>query len=313
MAKLKLKKPKLKLKKPSKKLFTSTKLIASVLVVLGLGGLGYSGYYYYQNIFTDYDRVFYSMIDKSLNTNSVLRSTEQTAANRVDTQTVQLNFAPGPQLHTMSKLEQIASGSRQNSVVETETYADKENDYIQYSNIQIPEADGSFADYSKLLNTWAKRTGDDPDGNSQVQFLNEATFTFIPFGNFSDDQRAMLIGMMKDKKVYKLNQPKINYDEGRPVMTAVASINPKKFVEVMVEYHKLTGVGNLDQLDPEQYEDRNSFSIQVEIDVLSRHLMTIGYPSGDRTERFYAYGVVKELNLPEQTISIEELQGRLQN
>lgn len=313
MSKPKLKKPTIRLKKPSKKFFTSTKFLASLLVILGLGGFGYSGYYYYQNVFTDYDRVFYSMIDKSLNTSSVYRTTLQTDLNnRKENQNVQIVFSPEPRVHSTTQLEQIAGQSRAKSIVGTETYGDKETDYVQYTNITIPGNDGQNTDYSKLLNTWAKRSGTDEMGQKQAQFMNDAAFTFIPFGNFPDDKRAELIALMKEKKVYDLLQPNINYDDSRPVMTVVASINPRKFVEVMVEYQKLTGIGNLDQLNPLDYEDRNVFGIELHIDVISRHLKKITFPEGDRVESFYGYGAVKEVEFPKQTISVEELQGRLQ-
>ena len=312
MSKFKLKKLRIKLKKPTKKTLVSSKVLIGLLLILTLGGFGYSGYYWYDNSFTDTNRIFYGMIDKSLNTNAVMRTAEQSGANRTETQTVHLSFSPEIALHTTTGLDQITSQNREKSSVETETYGSKESDYVQYTNINIPSTEGEATDYSKVLNTWAKRSGTDESGENQVQFLNEAAFTFVPFGNFPSDKRAELVNMLKEKDVYKVTNTKIEYQNGRPVLSGVVAINPSKFVEVMRKYAEFTGVGNVGQLDPSQYEDRNSFTIQIKIDVISRHLLEIKYPNGDRTEKYYAYGSKRPVVFPKQTISVDELQAKLQ-
>lgn len=315
MAKLKLKKPNLKIKKPTKagikSTIVSTKFLVSLLVILALGSFGYSGYSWYNNTFIDKEDIFYGMLDKSLNTTSVLRTIEQDGDGKTEKQSVYLSFSPGFALHTQSRLEQITQ-DRERSSVSTETYGTKESDFVRYTEINVPKSEGDNTDYTKVLNTWAKRTNNDPSANNQSQFLDEAAFTFVPFGNFSDAKRAELVGKLREKKVYQLSGSKITYENGRPVYTGLASINPRGFVEVMRDYTAATGVGNLDQLDPSQYEDKNSFTIQVKIDVISRHLTLIQFPNGERTENYDAYGLTKKLDIPSQYISTEELQSRLQ-
>lgn len=313
MAKFKLKKPnlKLKLKKPRKINTQSTGFIATVFVVLALVGFGVSGYYWYNNIFTDKEQIFYDMIDKSLNTSSVLRTVEQNGGGKTEKQSVLVGYSPDIIAHTASKLEQI-SQSRQRSSVATETYGSRDADYVRYTGIVIPTTERDNTDYSKVLNTWAKRSNTDNFGAKQSQFLDEVTFTFIPFGNFPNDKRAELIQKLKDKKVYQLHDTKITYENGRPVYTGLASINPRGFVEVMRDFANSTGIGDSTQLDPEQYENKNSFTIQLKIDVISRHLTAIKYPNGDRDEKYVSYGLNKKLEVPTNYISIDELQGRLQ-
>lgn len=317
MAKLKLKKPnlKLKIKKPTKAGFKSTikstKFLVSLLLILGIAGFGYTAYYRYNNTFMDKESIFYGMLDKSLNTSSVLRSIEQDGGGKTEKQSIYLSFAPQITLHTKSSVEQITQ-SREHSLVATETYATKDSDFIRYTNIDVPKSEGDKTDYTKVLDTWAKRANNDPSGNKQSQFLDEAAFTFVPFGNFPDGKRAELVNNLRNRKVYQLTDTKITYDNGRPVYAGSVSINPRGFVEVMRDYAVATGVGNLDQLDPSQYENKNIFTIQVKIDVISRHLTLIQYPKGDRTEHYDAYGLYKKLDVPTKYISVEELQGRLQ-
>jgi hypothetical protein len=321
MAKLKLRKPNLKTGKPNfkvkkptkaglKSAVVSTKFLTIALVILGLGGFGYSGYYWYSNIFIDTDRIFYDMVDKSLNTQSVMRSIEQKAEGRTENQSILVSFSPTISLHSRSTLEQITQ-SREQSAVSTETIGTKESDYIRYTNIVIPKDEGGKTDYSTVVNTWAKRSNE-TEGQKQSQFLDEAVFTFIPFGNFPEDKRAELIKIFKEKNVYKITGDKIEWTNGRPILRATVSIQPRGLVEVMREYAKSTGVGNLEQLDPTQYDDKNSFSIQVKVDVISRHLKQITYPTGDRIENYDSYGINRAITPPQNPISIDELQSRLQ-
>lgn len=312
MAKIKLKKPNLKIKKPTKtgiiKAVKSTKFLVSMMVILALGGFGYSGYYWWVNNFMDKNDIFYGMLDKSLNTSSVLRTVKQKDSGRTEQQSVYLRYAPGVVFNSKSSLEQVDQ-NRNLSKVSTESFANKNGDYIRYTDISISNTPNDQADYTKLLNTWAKRSDNTNEGS---QFLNEAAFTFVPFGNFSDEIRAGMIAKLREKNVYELSSEKIVFENGRPIYTALASISPRSFVDVMRDYAKETGIGNLDQLDPDQYDPKNSFTIQIKIDVISRHLKQIDYPTGDRSEIYEAYGLFREVNEPKSYISIEELQSRLQ-
>ena len=65
-------------------------------------------------------------------------------------------------------------------------------------------------------------------------------------------------------------------------------------------------------LNPEQYGDKHSFGIQVQIDMLSRHLRQISYPGESRKEVYQAYGLNRNIELPRSAISIEELQSKIQ-
>ena len=71
---------------------------------------------------------------------------------------------------------------------------------------------------------------------------------------------------------------------------------------------------DLSQLDPKAYEDADSITFNVKIDILSRHLKSIefGGNTTGRVETYSNYGQRRNVGLPDQAISIDELQGRLQ-
>ncbi len=297
-------------KKRPKDFLLSTKFLATVLVVVGLAGFAMSGYYWYQKSFTNTDRIFYGMISKSLDTRSITRTIVQEEASRTDAQNTFLQFSPETMVGTKASVEQVDT-NRQASRVATETIGTKTADYIRYTDVSLPNSDSNSVDYSKIVNIWAKRDNN-PEQGEVPQTLNEASFTFVPFGNFSPDDRQKIINLIKEKQAYTLSNDNIVYENGRPILTLNASIKPKALVEVMREYAEMTGIGNKDQLDPSQYSNSSTFTIKLRIDVITRHLKQVVYPNDERTEDYDAYGLTLRLAEPKESISVDELQGKLQ-
>lgn len=297
------KKPKLSLR--------STKLWTFALLIGGIGIFAAGSYVWYTSIYTNPDRIFYGMINKSLETSSITRSVLQEESGRTETQQYLVTFSPTPMVQSRSKVEQVDE-TRNKSAVATESIGNNDVDYVRYTAINVPQVEGApQQDYSKILNTWARREAN-PEQGQEAQFLNEAIFTFVPFGNFSQENRAKLVNMMQEKKVYQLKSGKIRYENSRPVYEVNVSINPQGLVAVLKEYASLTGLGNMDQLDPTQYENSNSFDVKMEIDMMSRHLRQINYPGDTRVETYMAYGLLRKIESPTNTITLEELQGRIQ-
>jgi hypothetical protein len=312
LKKLSLRRPRIKLKKPTKAGLKSTKLLVTILLLSGTVLFAGSAYVWYKNIFSDTDRVFYGMIDNSLGTESVTRTVTQSESSRTIDQTYYMAFTPKTLIESSSTIEQI-SPDRSKSSVTTRTIGQQDTDFVQYSDISIPPSQNSGnSDFSKVLNQWAKRQKNEETGE-QAQFLNEAIFTFIPFGNFSSENRDVLVNMIREKKVYTLSNPSVSYQQGRPIMDVTVSIKPKALIEVLREYSIMSGIGDKELLNPADYERAGNVGVQIKIDMLSRHLTEISFPGQTRKETYGSYGLNRNIVVPTQTISVEELQGRLQN
>ncbi len=301
-------------KLPTRKLkinFKSIRLWTVTLLVVSLGVLGAGLYMWYENIYSDEERIFYGMIEKSLATDSISRTIIQNEATRTEQQDYFLTFSPDPVVKSRSEVEQVDQ-NREKSIVETETIGTRDTDYIRYTNIVVPPNSQDTTDYNKVLGDWAYRSSDEEKGQS-AQFLNEAIFTFIPFGNFNQADRGELVKLIRDKEVYQLSKDgKIIYENGRPVYNVTVSIKPRSLVEVLKKYAEYTDIGDMSMLNPEQYDDQYSFSIQVKIDMLSRHLREIGYPGDVRKEVYQSYGLNRNIELPNDAITVEQLQQDLQ-
>lgn len=315
LKKLKIKKPKFKkptrqsLKSGFKSTVKSVKLWTIVAFLLGVAGFSYSSKYYYENIFTDNEKVFYGMIDKSLNVTNYVREVNQSSSIQSEKQRLLVNFTPEPYVFMETDLEQ--NQNRILSSVKTQNIGTRDSDYISYKEINIPGADGHLQDYSSALDVWAKRNSAETQ-TGDAQFLNEAIFTFIPFGNFSESQRSEILTKLKDEGVYKLHSFDMEYKDYRPIMNGQAMMNPRKYISLMKSYAEQSNIGNLDQLDPENYPDKNTFNIVFKIDMLSGRLMQINYPTDGRIETYEAYNVDKPVEIPQNYIGIDELQQRLQ-
>lgn len=313
----KLRVPKVKLRKPArptkqgfKRKLKSTKTWTVVMLLAGLVLFGGSAYAWYDKIFSDPERVFYGMLSRSLESDTVTRTVTQDESSRNVNQTYYISFSPETMIESSSTITQIGQ-DRSSSSVTTKTIGQKDTDYVQYSDIQIPQSQGG-KDFSNVLNQWAKREKNEESGQ-QAQFLNEAIFTFIPFGNFSQENRTELLDMIRAKKVYKISEGEVSYQNGRPVMEMNVSIKPKALIEVLVQYAELSGVGDRDLLNPEDYERAADVGVRIKVDMMSRHLTEIAFPGQTRKETYTAYGLNRRIEVPKQSITVEELQSRLQD
>ena len=289
--------------------FKSTVLWSSLLFLLGVGVFVAGGYIWFNKTANDGEQLFYSMLSRNLEIDSVSRMITQNESGREESQDYFLTFSPSPAVYTSSKVSQITQ-SRENSTVATEMIGLKSIDYVRYTDVQVPKSDGDNTDYSKILNTWARREANAGEGQ-EAQFLNEAVFTFVPFGNFDQAQKQKFINMIKEKKVYELNPGKVVYDGMRPMYSMNVTVNPRQLVTVMKEYSEVTGLGNKDTLNPEEFQDQYVFTIRLKIDPISRHLVELSYPGTTRVEKYVGYGVDLPIEAPAQTIPIAELQSRI--
>lgn len=296
------------LKKPNLSRLRTTETLILVLFFVGGVIFGTAGFVWYKHIFSNTERVFYGMLEKNLETDSVTRSVHQTQGAQTTNQSYYTEFSPKPLIESISKVEQVGRDRKVTSVT-THTVATKDSDYVQYTEINLAASDQG-RDFSKLLNQWAQRTENEETGE-KPQFINEAIFTFIPFGNLSQENREDLLQLIKQKKVYEFRNGDISYQEGRPIMTMIVTIKPKALIEVLLEYSKMTGIGDQDMLDPAQYENAGNVGLELKIDMLSRHLQEINFPGQTRSEKYTAYGLNRSVKLPTNTISIDELQSRV--
>lgn len=279
----------------------------SLAVLAGIVLLAASGYYWYNNVLTNPDRILSGMLDKSLQTTAVDRTISQTQGDSTVSQDVQTTYGPQVASRSVTNLSQITSLGR--TKVVTETIGTQNDDYVRYTDVTIDNPTNK-RDFKDVLNTWGTRKNN-PETGEQVSFLNTALFVAVPFGNLNVNQRNDLNAEIKKNNLYKYKEAKLTYEKGRPVMTYTMDLNPKALVTVLAKYAEITGIGDKSELNPAAYEGVDTINVKLSVDALSRHIKTIEFVDSARTETYHSYNAASSIVIPNKTIPVDELQSRL--
>lgn len=310
----KRKKSKSSKKTSSKSIFSfkkmnSTRLAINLVVLFCVILVGFSGWLWWTKIFMNPDRVLGDTISNGLKTRSITKHVNQTGQNGGVDQVSYLSFyPPAASSQTVTVLTQ-GSGSNTASIT-TETIGINDADFVKYS--EIKGADGLIASdkLNSLLGVWAKREQNSSTG-AQTTFLNETIFGVVPIGNLNPEQKNQLEELINQKNIYTYSNAEKKIENKRPVYVYEMSINPADLVSIIQEYVKLTGIGDPAQLDPSQYQGASAIQIKFTIDIISRQLVKVEYPTG-RTETYSGQNLYRPTQIPNETIPIDELEKRLQ-
>ena len=313
MKKLSIRKPRVSRKSISKesikKATLGFKQTVGLLVVGSLLLFGASGYYWYQNIFTDPDRILSDMLDKSLQTSSLYRSVSQKSGQGSVDQELFTSFSPEVIAHSITRLQEINDLGR--TTVVTETIGTQDTDIVRYTDINIEGQSNVKRNFDNVLNAWGKRVAD-PQNGQTVSFLNDALFVVVPFGNMNSSQRSEMKDEIQKVNLYDYTSAKKSNENGRPMMTYAIDLDPKALVGVLAKYVKISGIGDDTSLNPAAYEGATRIQIELKVDMLSRHVKSIDFVNSGRNEEYKGYNLRREVEFPSETIDINELQMRLQ-
>ncbi|MBI5357853.1 hypothetical protein HZB74_03340 [Candidatus Saccharibacteria bacterium] len=305
-------KSKLSFKKSLKKPKISQRYLLSGLFVLAVAVFCLSGWLYWTKVLADADRVLNDSIAKNLGINSVTRHVVQADSSGGIEQTAHLSFfAPDALARSKTELTQKTS-ARNEAKVTTETIGTKSTDYVRYVSVDGADGLAGADNLKKLIGTWAKREAD-PEKGATTDFLNESLFGIVPFGRLTDDAKKQLIDKINEKDLYKYSSATREIKNLRPVYVYRMSIKTEDLVEILSEYARLTGLADPSQFNPKDYEGSPPISVDITIDVLSRNLTSVTYNATNRTEEYSGWNLYKPSDLPNDAISIEELQKRMEN
>lgn len=294
-----------KTKKPTQNISFSQAIL--LVVVLALTALGACCFYWYNSVFTNTDRVFDDMLNKSMQTTSIYRNVYQESGRNTVEQSIYTGFSPKTVAESTTKLED--NSTRNKTQVTTQTIGTPKEDYIRYTSIDIGGKQLNGLD--QVLGVWGTRQSNEETGAS-VSFLSDALFVVVPFGNLNEQQRAAMTKEIKDTQLYKIKDATTDFSNGRPTAEYTVSINPQSLIKVLVKYIEITGQPTNAQLDAQAYQQAQAIDARFEIDLLSRHLKTVTFEEAGRTETYQGYNVFRTIESPTKTISIDELQQRLQ-
>jgi len=299
-------------KKPTKKSSKTRKLnisfrqwmgaaIFAAVILLAAGG-----FLWWKYVFINPDRLMSDMLNRSLSISSVSKLTAQLSPQNSAKQAIRLNYVPQPFSHSITEI--IQANQQSQTLVTTETIGTKSADFVRYKDIQIS---GSTKSTKDLVNVWASQTANAKAGE-RPSFLDQAGLSLVPFGDLSDSDRQKIVNELESKNVYSFENSKVEWKGARPQVVYSVNITPSSLIGVLKTYAEITGIGDSEQLNASDYEGTQKLSVQFTIDALSRQLVSINYPDSGRVETYGGYGVRDQIEIPKQTIGINELQMRTQ-
>jgi hypothetical protein len=285
--------------------------LMSWCVILGIALFVSFGYVWKTQVHQSPQNVFWGMIDNSLVTNGVTRQviTPGESDSDVD-QRIRLSFGATNAAFGVTKASQ--PGAEGQEEVVTENYGTPTTDYVRYSKIttQGKNSQGQPYDFSKIINIWGKSDGDQ---GQTATYFTESVFGLIPFANLDATRRQALVDFIKDHDVYTIDFDKVTIkDEGRKVYEYTVNVNPAAYISALQQLITLSGLPPVEGLDPSAYAGAQPVEVKVLVDVASRQLTAITYGEGQREERYSDQGLLVSVPEPTESISITELQSRLQ-
>lgn len=287
---------------------------AKALVLLSVALFIIFGWLWWRNIHNDPTRVFNGMLENSLRLKGVTRHVTQTGLGQDVSQWTQLNLGAVQKAESRTELTQTGDIEAE---VETQSIGTPYEDFVRYTSIETSQtgADGQKLDFSTILNIWGSNNATPEAGTTNGELYNESVLGVIPIGSLSVTDRATLLRYIRSNTVYEVDYTALEREliDGRPVYTYPVKVDAEKYVTMLKEFARMVGLNHLENVDPAAYGGSEKLEFSLSVDVWARQLVRIRFGSDDqRIEELSGHNVVKSVGLPEETITVDELQGRLQ-
>lgn len=286
----------------AQKVYLQTALFVGIFAIIGLGWL------YWVKVYNSPSNIFYSMLNNSLATNGVTKTVKQEDQQGNIEQTSQAQFGARNLVDTKTTITQPTEAG--DTTVVTQTIGTGTDNFMRYVDISVPDTEGAPAkDFSGLTNVWGKQ-GVAESGQSA---FSEMVFGAVLIGNLPADKRQELLDMINQKQIYTVDYAKVETktEDGRTVIAYPVTINTKAYIELLQRYDEMLGLKLMGQLSAESYEGSQPISVKLVVDKASRNLVKIDYGEA-RQEKFIGYGIQSDVALPDNPVSQEELQVKLQ-
>ena len=294
-----------KISSEDKQVYIKTGLILSIIAICFLVWL------WWVRIYTSKANVFNAMLINSLSTRGVTKTTSDKAEESSYKQVSQAQFGADNKIDGRVDISQPGSGGK--IEVSTKLIATPNEDFMRYASINIPTQDGKpKVDFSSLYNQWAKSSSLEGGGSS----FSELAYGMVLFGNLPKNQRDELYRIIKNENVYKTDFSKTEFlhENGRTLYKYQVEVNPKSFGRLVKKYDEIIGRKQMETLDPEQYANVEPITLTIKVDKISRTLVELTYQnSNGNSEKYGSFGVHNEVKLPQNTISRDELEAKLQD
>lgn len=280
----------------------TTLIVGSVLFIFLL-------WLWWSRVYTSKSNVFNAMLSNNLSTRGVTKTTQQDNSNGKLTQTSQAQFGSRYLVETKTDITQPSEGG--DIKVSTQSLSTPSDDYVRYTSVDMPQVNNKpKKDFSSLLSVWGKTLKAEGGGGT----FTESIYGVIPFGNLPSKQRNELLSIIYSQGVYKtdFSKTEVKKEGSRTVYVYDVNINLKGYATFLKAYDKMLGLKQMEAVNPDDYAKADPIKVKLSVDKLSRTLTKVDYQDENSDETIAGYGIAKDIKLPENAISRQELDGKLQ-
>lgn len=290
--------------------FSGMSDIAKVYIIGGLLIL-LSLFMWYRFVYVNPSQTFWATINSNLQTRGVTRRLVQKNETGSLEQFLQLQLGQQNLVSGQTTIERMQDGETTSKIV-TEDIGTPTANYSQYTEFMVATAKGKQVDLSSVTNKWSvSELANDPQSQS---IFNEIAYGVLPFGRLSAGQRAELIALMQDKKVYSVDYSKAKKEtvNGRSVYRYGVKIAPEAYITMLQRFDQMMNLGSLTGIDPTAYQNQPAFEVEVVIDIHARQIIEIKYANDEsRQETYVAYGFQPSVIVPENAEPRESIEQRI--
>jgi hypothetical protein len=271
-----------------------------------------TSWYWYQGIYMTPERRFWTAINNSMATPSVVRTLEDGGSGNQVTQNYRFNYrAPN---FIENRVVFIEKSATTDTRIETEGIITPTEQYLRYTDFKNnTQEDLQNSDSQSVVGKWASGEENEADQEqSRLNYISEQVSLAI-FGDFSSSFRYEIISKMKESSVYgtKLNEAEENTVDGKTTLQYVVDVNLREYVQLLQKSFVQLGLGEFPPLSAENYNEGSVVKARFSIDKSNNSISQIEF--GGRTETYSNYGVIKSLSVPEVAFTINELQEQVQS
>lgn len=279
-------------------------------VTLGVGTLllVFSGWLWWHYQHLNPENVFWSAVNNNLVISGVTKNTVSKNAAESLQEYEQISLGANNLVKSVTTNTQ--EGDNKTTVV-TETIGTPNANFARYTKIETSQKtpDGKTIDFSPVLQQWSKaELGGMTSGNFAT-----AIYDAIPFARFNFHQRQQIVKDIKDQQVYEIDFNKVTKErkDGRLYYTYDVGIVGDKYISLLKQVDAMMGLNQLKELDPAQYQGGAPIQAKITIDAVSQQLSSLTYVENNRTTSYSAWGAQTRFDVPDKTISQQELEAKL--
>ena len=284
-------------------------LLVGSIVVVCAGAL-----IWWNAVWQSPQRVFEDMLGNNLTAVSVTKHANAGNTSSGVDQYVRL------QMGSTNATDWIISAKQANSSVSTESIGTPNTGYIRYTAIKTAQKDknGKTFNFSSVLNVWGKSDGHTDTSLEQLfsqSVLDVSSAPLLPIGNLPDWQRQNILNYIQTQKILTPAYDKVKHEtvNGRAVYTYQVSVALGPYVRMMQAFGHDLGVFSLDTVDANQYSTAPPLTLLISVDRTSHQLIRVSYPATGYSQSYADWGLLTPITIPNKTISVSELQKRIQN